>query len=78
MIKGDQKARQNTGVNNLHLLCLQRAWETGKAQWLRGFQADPFQSSSKNSGSEQKNADSQGRVKWRSPDTYMKLPKTSP
>lgn len=53
MIKGDQKARPYRGINYLHLLCLQRVWETGKAQWLRGFQADSFQSNSKNSGTEQ-------------------------
>lgn len=54
MIKGDQKARQYKRINNLHLLCQQRAWETDKAQWLRRFQADPFQSHYKNPGSEQK------------------------
>lgn len=54
MIKGDQKARQYKRINNLHLPCQQSAWETDKAQWLRRFQADPFQSHYKNSGSEQK------------------------
>lgn len=63
MIKSDKKARQYTGINYLHFLCLQRAWETGKAQWLRGFQADPLQSNFKNSGSQQKTQTAgQGRI----------------